>query len=320
MNSSIVSFYLKHLFLLLSLSFISCNPNGPSGNIGHHLPELKLIQVLPVSGYDNLEPSGLVWDKGVLYSVSDNHDDIIFRIVMTQDKAVFIPHRTFSPPDNRGKDLDLEGIDLTPKGDFLLACEGRTRVLEVDPAGRSRWATPFLNNCCRSAGLCAKKNAGLEGIALRKNRLYLAAEREVRGFLEIPDFGTSNSNNDSAACDALSFLRSRYPFLNKDELDFSGLSTHGGNLYALSRNQYLVIRMATEGETIHEGEAWSYRMSETSEKYRYRTMKYGRAEGLAVTADRVYIILDNNGDRRTVNNEDRRPLLFVLKWPAGKKN
>jgi hypothetical protein len=307
------------LSLVLSLSIMSCGKDGGKPAAGGSVPELKLIRALPVTGHRDLEPSGLAWHRGVLYGISDNHDNIIFRVETGQDGATFHPFITFSRPGKEDEKLDPEGIAVAPGGRFLLACEGTNRVLEVNSNGDSRWATPPLAKCCRSARLCVKKNAGLEGIAPGNNRLYLIGEREKRGLLEI-EYRESSGKIVTGSCAAFPLLRSRYPLANQGVLDFSGLSFHQGRLYALARNQYLVVQLEAGSGTFHEGKAWSYRETETGPQYMYASMKYGRAEGLAISGDRVYLVLDNNGDKRSVPGDDRRPLLFILEWPPGKKD
>jgi hypothetical protein len=55
--------------------------------------------------------------------------------------------------------------------------------------------------------------------------------------------------------------------------------------------------------------SWSFDDVVESENYRYKDMKYGLAEGLAVTDEFIYVVLDNNKDSR--EHENNQNSLFI---------
>ena len=62
-------------------------------------------------------------------------------------------------------------------------------------------------------------------------------------------------------------------------------------------------------------EVWSFAHVFDDPQYRYRDMTYGLAEGFCLTAEHVYVVLDNNGDQRVTAPGDTRPLLLIFKRP-----
>ena len=83
---------------------------------------------------------------------------------------------------------------------LLLASEGRSRVLRVEPDGATAWITPALEELGRPLGMLRLDNAGLEGIArLPNGRILVAAERDLRGLIELPAGGLRDEHDRAAA-------------------------------------------------------------------------------------------------------------------------
>lgn len=97
--------------------------------------------------------------------------------------------------------------------------------------------------------------------------------------------------------------------------DFSGLFWETGTLYAVSKNGYAICKLAKTITGYEEQDIWSFEKIETKEEFRYQFMMFGRAEGLCMDEEKIYVILDNNGHSRQGDPDDRRPLLFVMVRP-----
>ena len=287
---------------------------GASARAGELL-KLELHRVLPVEGPKNNQPSGLCLYKGNLYTVSDKHDNRIFRIDPGEKSARMVPALTFSPP---GKTyLDLEGVTCDERGNFYLASEKTCRIIRVSQnAATAVFLTPDLKPTGRTKGLFKVGNAMLEGITRAGPETFtLCAERQPRGILRV------RLTKEGVRSDAFTCNRSRFMFPEKTSPDFSGLCMFRGRHYVLQRNARLISELGISKKGVREGEGWSYSHIVHRLSYRYAVIRYGMAEGLCMDDRFVYVILDNNNIPRLRYPKDRRPLLLIMKNPlAGKKD
>ncbi len=294
------------LSLLFGLSCAKSEPETPT------ITKLKLIKALPLEGLENAEPSGLTMVDDVLYTISDDHDDTIFKITILEDKAILEPHIRFkiAIPDGE-KTLDLEGITRDDEGNFYLVSESTFRILKVSADGKEvSWATPSLQLFGRAEGLFQRVNANLEGITfIGGNKFVLCAERQPRGILEIdlqriPEQVRIIVNNESI----IKPPRGRAP-------DYSGLYFEDDALYVLERGAHAICQIdLIEGKVV-ERTVWSYADIENREDLVYSDKKYGHGEGLYMDDENIYVILDNGGDHREIDPNDRRPLLLIMERP-----
>lgn len=272
--------------------------------------ELKLEAAYRVAAIGEFEPSGLVWYRGRLLTVTDEVDDTVFELRIEQGVARVVPAFQFQAPGvGPFTRLDLEGLAVAADGALLIVSEATSRVLRVDPrSGQASWLALDVEAVARSAGLLHTSNAGFEGIAALPNGgLLLAAEREPRGFVEVP------VSDLHAPARAWVLPASAYAMPKGRAPDFADLASDEGQLYALARGAHFIARLdATYAET----ELWSYAATENDPQFAYESMRYGRAEGLAITQAHVYVVLDNNGDCAQTNASARDPWLFVFKRPA----
>lgn len=281
----------------------------PMAPIPAGVPDLELARALPVEGVEGIEPSGLTIVDGELYTVHDKHDGVIYRLRLEEDRAMAVPHLRFTAPgaEDEGR-LDFEGI-THDAGGFYLVSETTARVLRVDHDGRAEWVTPSLEEVARSLGLLSNSAAGFEGIVrVGGDTFALVAEREPRALVEVVA-------GSSSAFSAFRLEGSRFTFPPARSPDLTGLFREDGDLWVLQRGVHAVCRVVRRGDRREEGECWSYARVENDPRYRYETMKFGRGEGVALDDRYVYVVLDNNRDRRVVGPDDRRPLLFVLRRP-----
>ena len=294
------------LSLLFFLLFFPAAFSNASDNA------LKLHQVFYVDAPKNFQPSGLTIVNGCLYTISDKHDHFIYRLELKNDIASAIPAiRIRLPSGSLLHLLDFEGITHDGAGNFLLASESQCRVLKV-PAkdGNAGWMTADLKPVGLKTGLFQVRNAGLEGICyVTDKKLILCAERQPRGFLEV------NPTQNPVSILAYQSEKSKFKFPEGISKDFSGLYYFRNAVYVLERNAFIVSRLKREGDCLVESTGWSYRHIETMRPYRYADMTYGKAEGLCMDDNYIYIVIDNNGDSRDGNPDDRRPLLMVFEHP-----
>ncbi len=297
------------IFLVLFLlPVLFCNQSEPVAKI----PSLKLINAYPVEGPPNIQPSGLTIWRDTLFTVSDKHDDTIFKIIVKADKAILVPHIIFSPPENNlFKKLDFEGITCDKQGNFYIASEMAIRILKVSAAKDTvKWITPDLRPFGMAAGLFQRRNAYIEGITYTElGKFILCAEREPRGIIEV------NTLADPISVFAYQMDQTKFQKKENVGADFTGLDYDYHELYALGRNSFTICTLKFDGTTYREIKGWSFRSTEVSDNFKYKNMKYGRAEGLAVDSNYFYVILDNNNDPKFNNPDDRRPLLFIFERP-----
>ena len=279
---------------------------------------LKLHKVFYIEGPENFQPSGLTIHNDRLYTICDKHDNVIYHLNLQHpdrqnDTAAAIPEifiklSFFSFLYS----YDFEGITCDEAGTFFLVSETQSRILKVAADGKkSAWITPDLKPAGQTTGLIVDHNAGLEGICrLAENKILVCAERQDRGFLEI------DLTSDPVFVHAYPSEQSKFKFPPGIRKDFSGLYFYKNAVYVLQRNAFVIARL--KRDKIHhlvETDGWSYRHIETMPPYRYADMTYGKAEGLCIDEQYIYIIIDNNGNQRAGNPDDQRPLLMMFEHP-----
>jgi len=275
---------------------------------------LALIHAFPVDGPEDNQPSGLTLFEDTLYAISDKHGDTIYRIELMEDRAVFVPHVTFDAPplDPAVRRMDFEGITHDEEGNFYLVSETGFRILRVPADGvRAQWITPSLRVSGEAVGLFQTRGANLEGIMrLGAGMFLVCAERQPRGLIEV------DLRAEPPAIRAFNYDETRIDFPSRKAMVFSGLFREGEDLYVIERNTEAIVRFGYGGEHLVEREAWSYGHIVNRPDLRYSDMKYGTGEGVCMDRERVYLILDNNGDYRVSAPEDHRPLLLIMKRPS----
>jgi hypothetical protein len=302
---------------------------APSVCAGATPPELVLERAPAIAVDDDFQPSGLALHRGHLLTVSDRHNDAVYEIVLAEhvapdlapdlapheDVATLRPFVRLASPVGGPPPSDLEGIAADDDGVLWLASEGRSRVLRVASDGATAWVTPSLDDVGRKVGLLRFPNAGLEGIArLPNGRILLAAERDQRGLIEL---SPSPADSGSAAGVRVWALPGSIctPPPGRDN-DFADLTVWAGQIYALERNAHVVMRIERTADAWVERGGWSYARTENDPRFAYQDRAFGVAEGLAIDDAHVYIVLDNNHDRRQLDARDRRPRLFVFRHPG----
>lgn len=270
--------------------------------------QLELITVLPINGPPNNQPSGLALYHGKLLTVSDKHDDTIFELVIGKQAANQIPFLNIDPQKlmKKGKRLDLEGITIDSAGHIYLVSETYFRAAMVtDNNLQLKWVTPSFKKWGKKRGLFQTKGAGFEGIIIVGNRLLMCVERQPRGLIEF-DLTTEKRS-------AFITETTRFPLDPGRVPDFTDLYFFKGKIFALQRGAQLISEIVFEDGHWVEKQSAFFGNIENDPKYSYHTMDYGRAEGLAMDGDNIYVILDNNNNSRKDNPTDNRPLLLIMK-------
>lgn len=300
---------MKKTSVFLLVLILSCTREEPGIGV---LTNLNLKRALPLDGLQGAEPSGLTMFNNELFTISDDHDDTIFRIRIQSDIAVLEPYVRFELSKPAGiKKFDFEGITCDESGNFYLASESTYRVLRISHDGSEvSWITDELKSAGQEKGLFQKKNANLEGIVyLGDGEFVLCSERESRGIIR---FKAGDAPQDMTIIphdkSVLEHPPNRHP-------DFTGLSYFDGSLFILERGAHAVTEIETTDGNIIEKRAWSYEEIEKSQEFGYVDTRYGRGEGLYVDQDNIFIVIDNNGESRRSDQNDERPLLLIMERP-----
>ena len=268
--------------------------------------ELVLERAVPIEAAEDFQPSGLALWRGRLLAVSDKHDHAVFELVLSGGVARAEQFVALSIPAQYSSRLDLEGLCVRGDGELALVSEAHSGVLLVDAQGRARWLGSVS---LPKKDLLQVPNAGLEGVAALPDGSYLlAAERKPRGLIQV-----------DASMQVLSSWvmnePTEPPVLPRDP-DFSDLATFEGSVFALERNAHVVVRLTRGPGGWSEAERWSFRRTENDPALAYDDATFARAEGLAIDAQRVYVVLDNNQDPRERDPNDKRALLLVFMRPV----
>ncbi|WP_409522035.1 MULTISPECIES: esterase-like activity of phytase family protein [unclassified Pseudomonas] len=300
------------------------------------LPELKLLSEHAVDDMVGGNLSGLASCNGVLWTVSDRDDTLLYSLdtAATVWKAHALKLEIPPIPDSglsptlrgmakaasliRGGDLDFEGVTCDAAGNRYLVSEGFATVLKVPVDGAPSWLPlpKKLVQEAQSAGMLQHFNAIFEGIAINPagDQLWLAAEREKRGLL------TAKLSKDSWSCGASCILRVESgndilpPQLGGKSVakDFSDISLFNGKLYTLERAAYRICRRTLETGQLET--CWSF-AKEALLPNRLYDQKYGLTEALIVDDTGAWVGIDNNFGARA--DGEKRPIVWRFAAPEG---
>ncbi len=289
-------------FLLLALGLATASASAM---------ELQLEQALPLEGNEMLQPSGLALVKGSLYLISCKHDDQIFAVNLSKDKAAYQEalHIT-RPPDAANLKFIWRGLASDEDGRFLLVSETAYRVMRLDKNGKGEWFGPSVMDAGTEIGLFGGENSGPDGVAsLSKSKWVMGASREPRGLLRL-DLQGEKADIKPQKCE-----KSKVAPPAGRKPDFTDLTTSGKTLYALEGSANAICSLTPDADGhMEEGQCWSFAATSEDAKYRYRGLK-GIARGLAMDEAHIYVALDNKGLARESDPKDRRPQILVFKRP-----
>jgi hypothetical protein len=199
---------------------------------------------------------------------------------------------------------DCEGLARDEGGRLYVSEEANRWILRYSPETKTVERLPIDFSPVKKYFDPTDLNASFEGVAVHGNILYVANERK-RGRIIIVDLNTLRVIDDF--CPRPSNQR----FF---DVHFSDLSWHQGALYALLREDCVVLKIDPAHHLILA--EYSYRGMENDPRWRYqKDYPAGVMEGLAVDDQFFWLVTDNNGLPRVSQPKDRRPTLFRCSRP-----
>ena len=267
---------------------------------------------LNTPGGARFDASGLLLTPtGDLLTVNDR-GPMLYRIVFNGVSADLKPltncfttsQLALLPPPGGGH-YDCEGIAQDERGRFYLCEEANRWILRCDPQAKQVERLPIDWSPVKKF-FGDDKNASFEGIAIGRGRLYVANERSAAVIIVV-DLGSLKVVDHFVVSPQVnSFL---------GMLHYSDLSWQDGKLFVLCRHHRVVLEVDPDTHAVLA--EFNYREAEDKLGYRspYPT---GMMEGLAVDADFIWLVTDNNGFGRETSRNDTRPTLLKCRRPDRK--
>ncbi len=267
------------------------------------LEELELESIHVLEGYDLVfDLSGITEIDQHYYVIGDKQHTRQLYQIQLDDHRFRISDSISLGYDQKS---DMEGVDYCEKHSVYFTNEENNQAYVFTSTGRYEL---LFDSKQLDTSLDWGSNKGLEGIAVDcDNRvLYLAKEREPR-FIISYDIEHRKVLNT---------------IFKDSKGDISDLKFEGGFLYILERNENIVSKMDVKTNQIVRRVSYKNTCSHPRGKL-YRNSKYGMAEALLLTADEIWIGLDNNGlpfsdyATETYGLTGNKPVIIKFKRPAG---
>jgi hypothetical protein len=199
---------------------------------------------------------------------------------------------------------DSEGMAIDQEGRIYICEEADRWILRCDPGRGTVERLPIDWAPVRKYFDSFDRNASFEGIAIGQGRLYVANERQLGRIIVV----------DLASLHILGDFAPRPSTSNARDIHYSDLSWWDGVLYALLRESRCVL--AVDPADHHVLAEYDFKEMERDPEVIYRSIyPTGQMEGLAVTADYLWLVTDNNGCGRVKYPQDIRPTLFKCRRP-----
>ncbi|HEY0290480.1 MAG TPA: esterase-like activity of phytase family protein [Pseudomonas sp.] len=300
------------------------------------LPELKLLSEHPVDDMLGGNLSGLASCNGVLWTVSDRDDAILYSLDTSQtvwkakqtvleippvpDSGLSTTLRSLAKASSliRGGDMDFEGVTCDAAGNRYLVSEAYATVLKVPAEGVPVWLDlpKQIVQEAQAAGMLGHFNAIFEGLAINAagDQLWFDAERDKRGLL------TVHRDQDAWSCKGSCILRVESgddilpPQVGGKSVskDFSDVSLYRGKLFTLERAAYRICRRTLESGQLEA--CWSF-AKEALQPHRLYDQKFGLTEALVVDETGAWVGVDNNFGARA--DGEKRPIVWRFAAPKG---
>lgn len=294
---------------------------------------LPFVASHSVAGSESMNLSGLDFCDGTLLTVSDKVGDTIYRLTpadghysIESDRKVVVPSHDYPRAwlrqvyaylrDLIGQsDTDWEGISCS-EGSVALISEMYGSILTLDGKDQPVWVSVAEERFLAKTPLYREFFIGFESISIiGKDEWVLGHERSPAKLIAV---NKSRSEHQVALERALSVTDiDGYEAPQKASEDVSGSDVNNGMLYTLHRSSRQVCAQEANPLFTRFRGCRSFAAIELAERHAYPSMTYGRAEGLAVTQDRIYIVFDNNSDQRLLDGSSEALLLeFENPWGA----
>ncbi|HEY8568953.1 hypothetical protein [Microbulbifer sp.] len=307
--------------VLLSLSGLAAPVAGAPAPV---LPA-KLIDAWWIDGSEGLDISGLSFCAGELLAVADKVSEHIYRLSPEpgRDSVALAAKADFARPplpDDQPVllkaralhyasvplSMDFEGITCDESGIYLLS-ERHNRIARLNAQHqRAEWLPVRWSEAAKARGFLRRFNGESEGVVRVGDDFWVALERDPRGLLKLS--AGDQVGRDFRMLPAVSGL----DFHGRSE-DLAGLAVYGGALFTLERNAFAVCRR--NFDNLQAEWCIHYRDIEEGPSYVYRETRFGKGEGLAVSEQGIFVVLDNNGVGRAAVPGDSRGLLLHLAFP-----
>lgn len=201
---------------------------------------------------------------------------------------------------------DCEGLARDHLNRLYLCEESQRWILRWDPRTDQTERLNIDWSPVQSFFSKSNRNASFEGVAVGGDRLYVANERQ-QGRIIVVDL------------DSLTVLGSFEVRTHRKlpwDTHYSDLSWHRDRLYVLCREGRAILRVDPATRAV-EAE-YDFASIELNPEWRYRTRVplAGLMEGLAVDAQHIWLVTDNNDAPRVQDPQDRRPTLFRCPNPT----
>lgn len=311
------------------LILLLLGPLLASAQVSRQSTNLELVHAHRLSWHGNFQPSGLTGCRGRLLTVSDRHDLEIMEIRPDpQGPAEVRLYGRFTelptpPPLSTavdvlrqmilslvGKQYDWEGISCDDRGNLYLASEAYNAILKIPTQGPLEWISIAPHPDIQARKMLRKTNAGIEGVAwLTGDRLFIAAEANPAGLI------LCRIAQNECHPERVRVLSDESLPPDVRTQDISGLSVADGHLYVLERRFSRVCRR--EMDTFKIERCHSFMPTEKHPRYAHRGAAWGQAEGLQVTEDRIFVVIDNNGRELRSAPQSTDTWLFEFRRPEG---
>ncbi len=257
------------------------------------------------------DASGLLqMPSGEWLTVSDRGPSV-YRIEFKPgtDTASLVPltncfSRAQLAPFAKGKSpaYDTEGLAIDPQGRLYICEEANRWILRCDPATGVTERLEIDWTPVKDLFDHNDRNASFEGIAIGDGKLYVANERS-RPVIIVVDLATLKVVDHFVVWPQVTSLMG---FLH-----YSDLAWFEGKLWVLCRHHRVVL--AVDPATKRTLAEFNYQQLEDALDYD-KELPTGIMEGLAVTAEAIWLLTDNNGLPRG-GGRDIRPTLVKCGRP-----
>ena len=200
---------------------------------------------------------------------------------------------------------DCEGIAQDEDGRIYLCEEANRWVLRWDPKTQTVERLNIDWSPVNKYFSGTDRNASFEGVAVSGGRLYLANERS-QGRIIVVDLHTLRVIDDFAVRPGGSLAV---------DVHYSDLCYFENSLFVLLRESRVVLKVDPMSHRVLA--EYNYREVENTPETAYYSLFFwaGTMEGLAVDADHIWLVTDNNGLGRLRHPNDIRPTLFRCARP-----
>jgi hypothetical protein len=260
------------------------------------------------------DASGLLLTaSGELYCVNDKQPGL-FKIRFgpnpSEAEIVQVADRftasQLSPPNlvKPGR-YDFEGLAQDDHGRMYVCEETDRWILRYNP-GRNTVEQLRIDWSPVISQFSSEPNASWEGIAVGQDKLYLANER-ARGMIIVVNLNTLAIEDHYLVHPAN---------VHSGDEHYSDLCWFDGSLFVLLRERGLILQVDPDRHAVVAEFECKPITKTAATAYRFwRFFHTTGLEGLAVSRDHFWLVVDNNGLPRKADSHDFRPTLYRCRRP-----